>query len=91
MTDKQRDKFWLTDGKNGGKNIVIVETNSGKTCFSQCGFEEVFGVPACTGLWDMSFEDAFEIVSRDFPWSGFYIAKKPIKKQLDQLIKYYNK
>ena len=90
MTNKQREMFWLVGENNNGKNIVIVKTNTGKACFLQCGFTEVFGIYSCSGLWDLSFEDAFDMVTQ-LPWGEFYQVKKPTRKQLDALIKYYNK
>lgn len=89
MTNAQRNKFWF-EGANG-KNLVLVETNSGKACFYQLGFKEVFGAEACTGSFDMAFEDAFEMVTKELPWGEFYHVNNPTRKQLDQLIKYYNK
>ena len=91
MSNKQREMFWLVGENNNGKNIVIVKTNTGKACFLQCGFTEVFGTYSCSGLCDLSFEDAFEMVTTQLPWGEFYQVKKPTRIQLDALIKYYNK
>lgn len=90
MTDAQRTKFWFVGENGNGKNFVLVETNSGKACFFQSGFPEVFGTAACTGYWDLSFEEAFEMVT-NLPWGSFFTTKNPTRKQLDKLIKYYNK
>lgn len=89
MTNAQRTKFWFSS-LDGRKNLVLVETNTGKACFFQAGFSEVFGAEACTGLWNLSFEEAFEMVI-NLPWGAAYNTKAPTRKQLDQLIKYYNK
>lgn len=91
MTNAQRRKLWLESGDNSGKNLVLVETNSGRACFFQLGFGEAFGAEACTGFLDMAFEDAFEMLTNDLPWGEFYHVRNPTRKQLDQLIKYYHK
>lgn len=87
---KNRDMLWLV-GENG-KHIVIVKTNTGKACFLQAGFTEVFGNDCCSGVWsDLSFEDAFDMITKQLPWGEFYHVRRPTRKQLDSLIKYYNK
>lgn len=86
---KNREMFWLV-GENG-KHIVIVKTNTGKACFLQAGFTEAFGNEYCSGMLNLSFEDAFDMVTKQFPWGGLYHVRRPTRKQLDSLIKYYNK
>lgn len=90
MTNEQRRKFWFEGENRNGKNLVLVETNSGKACFFQTGFEEAFGAEACTGFINMAFEDAFGTL-RGLPFGGSYSVHEPTRKQLDKLIKYYNK
>ena len=89
MKKTPREMFWL-EGANG-KNITIAKTNTGKACFLQAGFTEVFGAYSCAGVWNLSFEDAFDMVTTQLPFGDFYHVKKPTRKQLDTLIKYYNK